>query len=426
MLTPSLNSLLFKFKDVFKELWFRCCMYCLMALLAFALGPLLSPFIPDGIKTIVSRDALSNILQVIASSMLAVTTFSLSIMVQALSSATTTATPRASKLLTEDRTAQHALGAFIGAFLFSITGIIGLKANLYREDVIVVLFLFTLVMIAIIIIMLLRWIGQLSKLGRVGESISLVENALEESIDERKESPTLYARLLPEDFCDKKSSCHPVPAPSIGYLRYLDLQKLNSTAEELEMELYIQRCPGAFIRRDKPLMFSTKPLTDDQMQTLMKAVVIGDERSFSQDPRYGFIILCEIALRAMSPGVNDPGTAIAVLTSYVRSLERWLNNTASSGKSSDDADKIKYQRLYIPKIATDDIVQDMFAPLLPFIGEHFNVLMQVNKSLVAMAHMQQGMHFNELKKWQDRLFIVAKRDLIDFEYQDFTKMAEKL
>ena len=397
-----------------------------MALLAFALGPLLSPFIPDGIKTIVSRDALSNILQVIASSMLAVTTFSLSIMVQALSSATTTATPRASKLLTEDKTAQHALGAFIGAFLFSIVGIIGLRANLYHEDVIVVLFLFTLIMIGIIVIMLLRWIGQLSKLGRVSESIDLVEKALATAIDERKDSLTLHAKLIPQDFCDKKSELFPIDANKVGYLRYLDLQEINNLALRYDTELFVQMCPGAFIRRDKPLMFSKKALNSDQLEELMKAVVIGEERSYSQDPRYGYIVLCEIALRAMSPGVNDPGTAIAVLGSYVRSMRRWVDGTHRDTERKIDESDIKYNAVHMPIVATEDIVQDMFAPLLPFIGEHYNVVMQTNKSLVAMAHMQNGLHFKELRKWQLRLFEVAKRDLLGFEYEDFITTAEKL
>src|SRR5690606_41571550 len=70
-----------------------------------------------------------SLLNIIASSMLAVTTFSLGVMTAAFSAATTNVTPRATRLLMEDDLTNNVLSTFIGAFLFSIVGIIVLKTG---------------------------------------------------------------------------------------------------------------------------------------------------------------------------------------------------------------------------------------------------------------------------------------------------------
>lgn len=73
--------------------------------------------IPESVSVKVGAEAVDNILNILASSMLAVTTFSLSIMVTAYGSATTNVTPRATRLVVEDVTTQNVLATFIGSFL---------------------------------------------------------------------------------------------------------------------------------------------------------------------------------------------------------------------------------------------------------------------------------------------------------------------
>jgi uncharacterized membrane protein len=50
-------------------------------------------------------------------------------------------------------------------------------------------------------------------------------------------------------------------------------------------------------------------------------------RYFDEDPRFGLITLSEIASRALSPAVNDPGTAIQIISSYVRLFSLWAGTT---------------------------------------------------------------------------------------------------
>ena len=98
-----------------------------LVLLAEWVGPCL-PYVPE---IELAAGSVNSLLNIIASSMLAVTTFSMSIIVGAYGSATSSATPRATSLPAADRVAQNAVLVFIGSFLSSIVGVIPADARGY-------------------------------------------------------------------------------------------------------------------------------------------------------------------------------------------------------------------------------------------------------------------------------------------------------
>src|SRR5690606_21774487 len=136
-------------------------------------------------------DAVDSLLNIIASSMLAVTTFSLGVMTAAFSAATTNVTPRATRLLMEDDLTNNVLSTFIGAFLFSVIDIIVLKTGSYGERGRAVLFLITIVVVAVVVIQLLRCINHLISLGRVGTTIDRVEAPTRAALPARQEQAYL-------------------------------------------------------------------------------------------------------------------------------------------------------------------------------------------------------------------------------------------
>lgn len=104
-------------KQTIKKLWFRATLFAIVAIITALLSILFKSMIPESVSVKVGAEAVDNILNILASSMLAVTTFSLSIMVTAYGSATTNVTPRATRLVVEDVTTQNVLATFIGSFL---------------------------------------------------------------------------------------------------------------------------------------------------------------------------------------------------------------------------------------------------------------------------------------------------------------------
>lgn len=127
------SKTLWRLRLLTRKLWIRATLISLMAVAAALVAILLTPYLPDNLSTDIGAEAVDNILSIIASSMLAVTTFSLSTMVTAYGAATSNVTPRATRLIMEDSTTQNVLAAFVGSFLFSLVAIITLAMGAYGD-----------------------------------------------------------------------------------------------------------------------------------------------------------------------------------------------------------------------------------------------------------------------------------------------------
>lgn len=100
--------------------------------------------------------------------MLAVATFALATMVNALSGASQATAPRAVRLFSEDRTAQASISAFVGASLFSIVGIIALSGGFFTASGRLILLTATIVVVVLVVGALIRWISKISSIGQDG------------------------------------------------------------------------------------------------------------------------------------------------------------------------------------------------------------------------------------------------------------------
>ncbi len=181
-----------------RKLWVRASLLSVLAIAAALIAITLKPYIPESLSASIGADAVDHILTIIASSMLAVTTFSLGTMVSAYTAASNSATPRAATLLIEDRTSQNVLATFIGAFLYSLVGIVVLRTGAYGASGRVVLFVVTIAVIVLIVITLIRWIEHLTTLGRVSDTASRVEHATMAAIRLHLKDRHLGCRELPE------------------------------------------------------------------------------------------------------------------------------------------------------------------------------------------------------------------------------------
>ncbi|WEI10749.1 DUF2254 domain-containing protein [Acinetobacter soli] len=120
--------------DPSKNLWVHPTLGAIFAILFSLLASVGNYLLPEHYVPHISAETLSSLLDIIASSMLAVTTFSLSIMVSALASTSNTATPRARLLIIEDDYTRIAIASFISAFIYSVIAKIALGLKYYGTE----------------------------------------------------------------------------------------------------------------------------------------------------------------------------------------------------------------------------------------------------------------------------------------------------
>lgn len=300
------------------RIWFRAALISLMAVMLALAGALLAPIIPYDWSIKIGGDAVDAILSILASSMLAVTTFSLTAMVAAFSGASQQVTPRAVHLLIQDRIAQNALSTFLGGFVFSLVSIVALTTGIYGAQGRVILFAGTIAVAIIIVLTLLRWIARLVNFGRVDDAIEMLEKKSERAVSQYP-GPILFKgtprRLgVGETNFDGRT----------GYLAHIDRAALSELAAKAGIDIRLGVAAGDLVDPTIPIVFSSRPLSNAERATVAKAMTITRNRNFDQDPRFGMQVFAEIAMRALSPAINDPGTAIQVLVAAQRVLDGFV------------------------------------------------------------------------------------------------------
>ncbi|MCP8898030.1 DUF2254 domain-containing protein [Gilvimarinus xylanilyticus] len=392
-----LTKLGWKLLMLSRALWMRTLAFAILAVATALIAIALKGFIPESISGLIGAEAVDKILSILASSMLAVTTFSLSVMVSAHSAAANNLTPRATRLLMEDSTTQNALATFVGSFVYSLVGIIALSTGIYGDQGRVILFVVTIAVVVLIVGTILLWINHLASLGRVSEIADRVEKAAQAAIVRRGEHPWLDGQRL-DRLEDIPEDAHPVYPSETGYVQHIDMQALNQWASQNKARVYIACLPGKFVHPHQALLYTSDPESENSAATLAKTITIGDTRSFDQDPRFGLLVMAEIASRALSPGINDPGTAIEVLGRGVRLISQW--QVTPDDVSDYD---IPHQCVFVPRIELEELFIDFFSPIARDGASMIEVQIRLQKSLAALAAIDDDFYRAALAMAQNSL-----------------------
>jgi uncharacterized membrane protein len=348
------STWIFRLAELHRRLWVRAVTYAVASIGAVLLAAVAAPTLGlEGIRWL-EGEVVDDLLSVLASTMLAVATFSLSIMVAAYAGASSNATPRVTALLLEDTTSQRALCAFVGAFIYGIVGLVALGSGIYDEAGRSGLFIVTLVVIGIVVATLLRWIDHLSRFGFMRDTLNRVETATWEALAERIRNPYLGGHRSESP----PANALPLHAMIPGYLLNVDMPRLDELARTHGLSIHLAALPGCFVGPGRALALVVGDLRNDVRQSLVECFVTGDARNFRQDPRFGFVVLAEIASRALSPAVNDPGTAIQVVNAGTRLLTRWAGLRAETALPP-----VAHPRVWVPPIRVADVFEDLFRPV---------------------------------------------------------------
>jgi uncharacterized membrane protein len=356
-------------------------------------------YVPD-----ISVETIDSLLTIMASSMLVIATFSVASMVSAYASASNTATPRSFALVLADDVSQNALSTFIGAFIFSIVALTASKNSIYDLGGRFALFCMTLIFFLIVILTFVRWVDRIARLGRLGNTIQNVESTVLKVFERRKNHPYLEATRLeepPENGLEIYPDC-------VGYIQRIDIAALQEFAEEFDLTLSIVVLPGTFVTPERALVHVSSdenPMKSVERQPRLQAFRIGDCRTFDEDPRFGLIVLSEIASRALSPGINDPGTAIDVLGRMVRLFLLW-------GRPTDKKEEEpKYNRVAVYGLELEDLFDDAFPAIARDGAGIVEVAIRLQKALKSLADSDEG-QLAKIAKQHSRLALARASEAL--------------
>lgn len=409
------------FNKLRKYLWYRPLLFCLISVAAALIAHLADGTRLNDLVPILKKESIEGLLDILSASMLVISIFAVTSMVSAFSAASNTATPRSFKIIITDDVSQYALSSFIGAFIFSIVATVAIDNKYYGQAGKFILFLITLVLFAVVILTFLRWVDRISRLGRLGHTIVQVEKVANKALSKYINNPLLNALPVRGEFLDGKS----VFADSIGYVQRIDMENLQYLAKELGLKIRLNCIPGKFIHKNFTVAFVRSSQDVDMEKITRKvndAIQVGHSRLFDEDPRFGIIALSEIASRVLSPGINDPGTAIQIIGSQERLLFLWNDEMEKSTENN-----LIYDRIEVPLISMQDFFDDAFRPISRDGAGNIEVMLRLQKALnsletinnseiKAAAKLYSKSAFNRAElaiKFKADLDILEKKSLFD-------------
>jgi uncharacterized membrane protein len=377
----TVDRLRFLIFNVKEKLWVKPLGFCLLSILVVFLakvadGTSLAEHIPE-----MKPESVETLLSIMASSMMVIATFSAGTMVNAYASASQTSTPRSLSLIISDDVSQNALSVFIGAFIYSAVALTAMTQAFFNEAGLFILFCLTCLVFAIVILTFIRWVDSVARLGRVGSTVLKVEKATQRAIEKRIKTPCLGA--IPQTNIKEQGS-HPIFSQRVGYIQLIDIARIHKWAIENDAFVNVNLLPGEFVTPDKVLAYVNKK---DELDDIEQAYTISEERSFEADPRFGFVVLAEIASRALSPAVNDHGTAISIIGSVTRLLLLWKTSpSAPMEENIQKSEEYQYDRVSVPELSIHDLFDDAYTSISRDGAANIEVAIHIQKSLGAIIN----------------------------------------
>ncbi len=260
----------------------------------------------------ISQDAARTMLASTGSGMIAFTGFVFSLSLLIVQFGSTSLSPRVVPELRRDRFAGHALGAFVATFVFCLTATLDVGDSTGGGTLMTVTIAFLLLITSVV--MFLGLIQRMTTglqipvvLARLG---GMGRNAIDEVYaDEYDGSPPTVHPPLPDDAVVLTHHSHPAVVATF------DLQAVGAAIERFDATVALVPAIGERIGTGDPLLLVAGPnaAAPELHRKLRRALVFAPARTIEQDPAYAFRLIVDIAIKALSPAINDPTTATQAL-----------------------------------------------------------------------------------------------------------------
>jgi len=219
-----------------------------------------------------------------------------------------------------DRTTQFVLGMFVATFTYCIFSALGIPPAEVEPDgpqITTTIGLYLLIVAFASLILLIQHISTMLQAPNIAATagVELLEVVRETNQPETRggEYQRQTAKIPPDSL--KTAEARPVRANKPGYIQYVDPEHILPLAEKKDIVIRIVPKPGAFVRSGMVIaqVWPADRVDNDLDNEIRNTFHLGNQRTPTQDVEYAVNQLTEIAVRAMSPAINDPFTAMTCL-----------------------------------------------------------------------------------------------------------------
>ena len=357
------------------------------------------------VKNILYPDSARTLLGAIAGGMISLMVFSFSMVMVVLNQTSSNYSPRLLPNLVGQRHHQVIMGFYIGTIAYTFTVITSIESKIYAFGVPSLSIILASLLSLFCLGLFVAFINNVSQSIQIGNIINHVYRDTLKAIRQEQKVTHVPPAQLPDT-----SDWSVVYSPLSGYLDNISTRFfLYATAQQ---DVTIRMCVpnGQFINRHDPLFWSSRTLSSSEKEEIINTLVLRHQEEISSQYAYGFKHLTEVALKALSPGINDPGTAIQALD---RLTDLFVERLSMSGTKilTDGHGKL---RLIYQSIRYEDLLHLSFTSISKYAKGDLTVTLKLITLLRTILR-------NDTERRHSTVLLTLSHDLVD----DFAENSNK-
>src|SRR5215472_8165814 len=392
--------------------------------LTFALGMLFPRvehyLLPKSVSTM-SAPAAMGICGAVASGMIALTGIVFSLAFVMVQFSATAYSPRLVLWVARDPVVSHALGIFIATFVYALIMLGWVDRQAAGRVPLISSWLVFFLLLASMAV----FIGLIERIGMLKVSRMLIftgnrgRRAIEDLYSRNQSSP---AGVEKEEYRTMPVSQTLIHMGRPQSIQAVQVANLVNLASECGAVIEMSAAIGDGIVETALLLRVYGGRRKLEEEALRKAVELGDERTFEQDPKYALRLIVDIAIKALSPAINDPTTAVQALDQIEDLLLRLGRCRLEIGHYRDERGAL---RLVIPFPTWDDFLR-LALDEIRFCGaasvQVTRRMMALIKSLLAVLPEERHA---ALRHWELRVQGTIQRTFQDAEDKQEAAVADR-
>lgn len=381
-------------------------------------------------------DGARSLLGAVAGSMISISATAFSITIVALQLAASNFGPRLLRNFMQDMGNQIVLGTFIGTFIYCLLVLrtIHGEGDGYSQFVPQLSVTVGIVLAIFGIGVLIYFIHHASTIIQASHVIQGVSDDLDQAI--KRLFPEKFGHGEPEqrEFTEipvsfENQAC-PIRANGTGYLQVIDDEELMHIACKYNLLLHIKTRPGKFVVRGSNLVMALPQERLNNVKTrrgkslqkqINDAFILGNERTEQQDVEFPIHQLVEIALRAISPAINDPFTAIRCIDRLCAGL---CNLAQRDFPSRYRYDRDNNLRVIVESITFEELVDSAFNEIRQYARSDTAVTIHLIEALGAISAYTDNSRYQTVLQCHARIILQSAMQALPDE-QDRYEVQER-
>lgn len=330
-------------------------------------------------------DTARSILSTLIAGGISMLVFSFSMVMLLLSQAAANYSPRVLPNLISNRKHQFILGTFLATILYNIITVIGLEPSGEKYQLPGFSVLIGIISAFVALGAFVYFIHSISTSIQIN---NILEDIFNKSSNRLK--LLIQEERVAEDFPDT-SNWFTYKTKKSGTIQNISINGLKEAVEEFDTRFEVLIVKGQYILTDSDMFLSEKELNDEELKEIYKNFNYSESELVSDNYALGFKQITEIGIKAMSPGINDPGTAIDTIDYLTELVRIRMQKEDHSITLNDDSNPI----LKVKVIAFETLIYNVFASYRNYCKHDLSVmqkLLQLFNRCIGRESCQQSYH----------------------------------